>query len=278
MGQFFQSLGKFFQGLRASFLLWLSTPAGQQVEKAAWRSLLAYLTAYEMTPTKSWIMGLVAAVGTAAWHTFTAPASDPVKMAAMKAKFMKVGMLLLLGLAFAFADTRPVMAYDWNVPAKCIPFSSSTFAARDKAPKTDKMKLTLSLASGLSETDLIGMPTVALGYGVSKGEVPSYGFDVAYGYFVANVKGIDDTTTEVIPYFGLGGAAFVDAGDWLHSGMVDPIKCKLGFCAVGPQLEGIVPSVNVVWDVMNKTREELLMVRVPFGPLEKALVHKVCKL
>ena len=101
---------------------------------------------------------------------------------------------------------------------------------------------------------------------------------MAYGFFLAGIDGVSETESNVTPYLGVGGAAFVDAGDWLHSNMVDPIKCRLGPNVVGPQLCGIVPSVSLVWDVTTKSKPvALLMARAPFGALENLLAHKICK-
>ena len=266
------------QKIKAWLLGLGSNPVFQFFLGVAEKSAVGYLTACSFQLNKAWMYGLASAVAGGLYHGFQVwlqqqtlntpnTSGDSPKLTLKK----MAGMFLLLG--FIFVLVSPASA-QWLVKSGSI--------AKDVAPQTNIKSVSLNgkvsaLPPGLHETDLILMPTVGLGYGVSKGDVPSYGFDVAYDFFLAGVNGVDTTASNVTPYFGLGGAAFVDAGGWLHSNMVDPVKCRLGVNAVGPQIGLFVPSVNLVWDLNNKSREALVMVRAPFGALENILAHKVCK-
>jgi hypothetical protein len=269
---------QFFQKLRASFLLWLATPVGQQVEKAAWRSLLIFGTSVPFSPTKVWITALFSAVASGIYHSFTAPASDPVKMAALKAKMaalpsevtpVKTLMLFfLLGAGLVLGDMRPAMAYDWNV-------RSSSLAVPTTYSVPGAVK---ALPPGLNEDCAILLPTVALGLGVSKGATNVYGVDLAYDILACHAKDNGDGTASLTSYLGVGGAVFVDAGDWLHSSLKDPVQFRLGLNLIGPKLCGVVPGFNYVWDVRDGSREVILNANVPLGLLTSSTLKKLFKL
>ena len=242
--QFFKDLwtrlGLFFKDLWTRLVLFFASPVGKWLEKVVRDSAVTYIGLHAFVPSQAWFLGLGSALVLGIYHGLQT--DNPIKMAALKATLQ---MVLLFG--FVFALSCPVMAYDWNVPKKLA-----------------------AIPSGLDVNALVLMPTAAFSVGTVQ---TSYGFSVAYSLIWGHIKGTagSDTST-VTNKLGLGVAGYMDLGDWLQSGFKVNPRLKGGVGVLLPQLCGVTPGVEEVWDFVNKSRTTLITINAPFSLLNSLIV------
>lgn len=157
--------------------------------------------------------------------------------------------------------------------------SSTAFAGWEV--KGDHFGLTKNMVSKIEppaaggETDLILIPTAALGLGVDSGSQPSYGADVAYDFVLGKVEQAEGTNVTVTPYFGLGAALYVDVAPWLNSNLQSAVVARVGLNVIGPEINGFVPGIMETWDLNTGERKTMVNMNVPFGLFSDSGVLKV---
>lgn len=125
------------------------------------------------------------------------------------------------------------------------------------------------------ETDLILIPTAALGLGVDTGSQPSYGANIAYDFVLGKVEQADGTNVSVTPYLGIGGAIFVDVAPWLNSDLKNSVVARVGINVIGPEINGMVPGILETWDIDTGERKTMVNMNVPFGLFSDSAIFKV---
>ena len=125
------------------------------------------------------------------------------------------------------------------------------------------------------ENDLVLIPTASLGFGVGD-STPSYGYSGAYDLILCNVApGDTPGTASLTPYLGIGGAIYVDMGQWINSGLQEPVLADGGINLIGPQINGLVPSGQMVWNFQTGERKTIINLTVPFGLFSDSAIIKV---
>ena len=166
------------------------------------------------------------------------------------------GLIKMLALFAFFAMVGTASAYEWTIPTNAV--------------KSTKIKTESMIPSGLDKNMVVGIPTAALAVGTVS---TSYGLSVAYSALWCHVKGdADGTTSTLTSKFGVGAAAYGDFGDWLKSNFQTDPKLKVGVGVILPQMCGITPGVQLVWDVKNGSRTTVVTINVPMNLLNSVIV------
>jgi len=253
-----------FAKVKAFLLLLGSNPIFQWVFKTSRDSAVGYFGATQFLPTKAWFVGLGFAVASGLVHAFevwlqsqnaNAPSSitkgnsSPVAM-------LKRTLQLMIMLGFCFSVVGSASAYEWNIPTSAV--------------KSNKIKTAASIPSGLDTNMVVGIPTAALAVGTVS---TSYGLSVAYSALWCHVKGdTAGTTSTLTSKFGVGAAAYGDFGDWLKSNFQTDPKLKVGVGVILPQMCGITPGVQLVWNVKDGSRTTVVTMNVPLNLLNSVIV------
>lgn len=159
-------------------------------------------------------------------------------------------------IAFLFSSVMAGSALAWDVP-------SSSFEQ-----KTGMLRLS---SGSTFENDLVLIPTGSLGFGVGTG-VPSYGYSAAYDLVFGKVSlgtiGIDHLS----PYFGVGGAIYIDMGQWINSGLQLPVLANGGFNVLGPDIQGLVPMFEMTWNFQTGEEKRIIGFIAPFDIADSLVI------
>lgn len=228
--------------------LFFGTPFAQWLYKVVRDSALTYAGANQFVPSKAWVFGLVVFVLSAVIHG--AP-TDQAKRSALRST-----LKMLFIFAFCFSVVGTASAYEWNIPTNAV--------------KSSKIKTASMIPSGLDKNMVVGIPTAALAVGTVS---TSYGLSVAYSALWCHAKGdTAGTTSTLTSKFGVGAAAYGDFGDWLKSNFQTDPKLKVGVGVILPQMCGITPGVQLVWDVKSGSRTTVVTMNVPLNLLNSVIV------
>ena len=228
--------------------LFFGTPFVQWLFKVVRDSALTYAGANQFVPSKAWMVGLLVFVFSAVIH---GSPTDPAKVSALR---KSLTLMLLLGFAFVLAS--PASAYEWNIPTNAV--------------KSNKIKTVSMIPSGLDKNMVVGIPTAALAVGTVS---TSYGLSVAYSALWCHVKGdASGTTSTLTSKFGVGAAAYGDFGDCLKSNFQTDPKLKVGVGVILPDMCGITPGVQEVWDVKNGSCTTVVTMNIPLNLLNSVIV------
>jgi hypothetical protein len=157
---------------------------------------------------------------------------------------------IIVSLLFAFGLATSAFAWD-QIPGK--PFGLSA------VPK-------LSLDAPTSTIELVGMPSASLGFAVGPNAVPSYGYSGGWDIILSDVSsGSTPGTVNVVPYVGAGLSLYIDMGPWISSGFDSPVLADLGFNVLGPQIGGLVPSAEMVWNLQTGDKKTIVNLTAPLS-------------
>lgn len=136
----------------------------------------------------------------------------------------------------------------------------------------------LAALESINEDGVYFMPTGSLGFGVGPADKPSYGYSGAGDIIYANYT-VDGTTgnSTFTPILGIGGAIYVDLAQLINSGGLDPIKLDGGINAIGPQIEGLVPSAQIVWNFQTGEEIKAIHLTAPFDFLSGGTPTRIIK-
>jgi hypothetical protein len=90
------------------------------------------------------------------------------------------------------------------------------------------------------------LPTASLGLATNQ-NIPSYGLAGSYD-FVIGQKTTTGSSTSLTPWLGVGAALYVDFAPWINSNLETPVIASGGFNLVGPEINGLVPSIQKTWN------------------------------
>jgi hypothetical protein len=168
--------------------------------------------------------------------------------------------LLLMGFMFLASVAKA----DWLVPAKSFGLKQSLKADR------------LGIAPAVNgEDDIVLMPTGSLGFSVGSGS-PNYGYTGGLDFVFAHVvPGSTPGSVAMTPFIGIGGDLFVDFGDYINSGFHLPVKADGGINIIGPQINGLVPSAQIVWNFETKEEVRTVGFTAPFDLFSGDIIKKV---
>lgn len=252
------------QKFKARLLLLGSNPIFIWLFKVTRDSIVGYLGATPFIPSKAWIVGLGFAVASGLVHAFevwlqsqnaNAPSSITKGDSSPVAMLKNILRMLFL-FAFCFSVVGTASAYEWTIPTNAV--------------KSTKIKTASMIPSGLDKNMVVGIPTAALAVGTVS---TSYGLSVAYSALWCHVKGdADGTTSTLTSKFGVGAAAYGDFGDWLKSNFQTDPKLKVGVGVILPQMCGITPGVQLVWNVKDGSRTTVVTMNVPLNLLNSVIV------
>ncbi len=175
-------------------------------------------------------------------------------LAAKRLNMAKVAKVLMIGLLLS-AAAGPVLA--WDVPALGI--------------HNDHFKLSSTYTAPYSENDVVLIPTASLGFGVGTG-VPTYGYSAAYDIVFGKVTVGSNGMDILSPYFGIGGAIYVDMGQWINSGLQLPVLANGGFNVLGPDIQGLVPMFEMTWNFDTGEEKRIIGFTAPFSITDSLIV------
>jgi len=177
-------------------------------------------------------------------------------------------ILFLIGFSLVVSN-----AFAWdNLPAKEFSFAPKEFSFAPKA----SLNIAAINPTVAGDDELDAVPTASLGFGVGNGDAPSYGYTGAWDLILNHVsQGSVPGTVSVVPYFGVGGAVYVDLGPWITSGLQTPVLADGGFNIIGPQINGLVPSFQIVWNFQSGEQRKIVALTAPFEVLSGAGIFKV---
>lgn len=133
--------------------------------------------------------------------------------------------------------------------------------------------------SSLDETDIVTIPTAGLGFGVGPNSTPSYGYSGGYDIVLGTASPSDNTATaKFSPLFGVGASLYFDMGPWINSRGSSPILADGGFNVIGPEIEGLVPSAQMVWNFDTGEKIQTLNLTAALDLFSGATIQKVAKL
>lgn len=184
------------------------------------------------------------------------PAPVAVKFKVGRLVVLFFGLMLLASSAFA----------DWQIPSKNISFES-----KHTVTATANVGDVNPTVQGDDEIDLV--PTASLGFGIGPTGTPSYGYSGAWSLIFEHVSQSSTVgVANVAPYFGLGAALYFDLGPAIDSNFQSAALLDGGLNIIGPQIDNLVPTAEVVWNFNSGTRTAIVGFSAPFELLESAII------
>jgi hypothetical protein len=164
----------------------------------------------------------------------------------------------------AFLAVLSGPAFGWDLPARSFKLAT-------------KMSLSVGAinptAQGDTELDLI--PTSSLGFGtVGPDQTPTYGWSGGYDLILDEAAASSTAgQVSVTPYLGIGGSFYVDLAPYFRSNG-SPVVYG-GFNVIGPQIMGLVPEAEWVWNLQTGEELKTINLAAPFGLLSGAGIVQV---
>jgi hypothetical protein len=261
----------FFKNLLETIGAWLAShPVVKGLIDGAVKTAVVAACTYTLAALKPEQSGTITAVGIGAavltalkiygqhaLEAFLLDQAGSTPKAALAAKRMNLAKMGLVVLFLSALMAGPVMA--WDVPA-------SSFALHNQ-----KFSFTASNVEPYSENDIVLIPTASLGFGVGSG-IPSYGYSAAYDLVFGKVTVGSAGVDHLSPYFGIGGAFYVDMGQWINSGLQLPVVADGGFNVLGPDIQGLVPMFELTWNFQTGEEKRIIGFTAPFDIADNLII------